>query len=68
MKPVIAVLAVAMLAGCGVDTATTTATGAAVKKQEAQEGKRTDEAVRQKLEQATEQAERARQSAEPDGR
>ena len=68
MKPVIAVLAVAMLAGCGVDTATTAATGAAVKKQEAQEGKRMDEAVRQKLEQATEQAERARQSAEPDGR
>ncbi len=57
MKPVIAVLVLVLLAGCGVDTATNAATGAAIKKREVDQGKRTDELVRKKLDQATEQAE-----------
>lgn len=56
-KPVvvIAVFALAALAGCGVETATTAATGAAIKKQEVEEGKKTMDRVQQKVGQAMEQ-------------
>ncbi len=43
------------LAGCGVDTATTAATGAAIKKQEVDQGKKTLEQTQQKVEQAAQQ-------------
>ena len=45
----------AALAGCGVETATTAATGAAIKKQEVEEGKKTMDHVQQKVGQAMEQ-------------
>ena len=41
------------LAGCGVETATTAATGAAIKKQELEEGKRTQQRTQQKIDDAT---------------
>ena len=65
MKNLILVLAVAALAGCGVETATTAATGAAIKKQEMAEGKKTLERAQQKVEQAMEQVQqRAEKDAE----
>ena len=51
-----AVLVAAALAACGVDTATTAATSAAIKKQEVDQGKKTLEQVQQKTEQAAQQA------------
>ena len=50
-----AVAAVVALAGCGVETATTAATGAAIKQQEVDQGKKTMEQAKQKLEQAVQQ-------------
>jgi len=61
MRTLIFVFIIAALAGCGVDTATTAATGAAIKKQELEEGKKTSEQVQQKIGQAME---RAQQRAE----
>ena len=64
MKNLIIALAVAALAGCGVETATTAATGAAIKKQELEAGKKTMERAQQKIDQAMEQAQ---QRAQKDG-
>ena len=51
----VAIVALATIAGCGVETATTAATGAAIKKQEIDQGKKTMEDARQKIEQAAQQ-------------
>jgi hypothetical protein len=56
MRPIIAVLAAAALAGCGVETAGTAATGAAIKKQELEQGKKTMGEAQQKIGQAMEKA------------
>ena len=59
------VIALAALAGCGVETATTAATGAAIKKQEVEEGRKTMTQVEQKVGQAVDQMEqRAAKDAE----
>jgi hypothetical protein len=55
MYRLIVVFALAALAGCGVETATTAATGAAIKKQEVEEGKKTMDQVQQKIGQAMDQ-------------
>lgn len=55
MKTLLVVFTVVALAGCGVETATTAATGAAIKKRELEEGKKTMEQVQQKVGQAMEQ-------------
>ncbi len=69
MRQLIAVLAVGALAGCGVETATTAATGAAIKKQEAEQGKKTLEQVQQKIDRAMDETQqRARQDAGSDAR
>jgi hypothetical protein len=53
-----------LLAACGVDTATTAATGASIKKQEVEEGKRTQERAGQKIDQMQQQMQqRADQAA-----
>jgi len=57
MRRLTVVFAIVMLAGCGVETATTAATGAAIKKQEIEQGQKTQEQMRQKVEQATQQME-----------
>ena len=58
------VLAVAAtLGGCGVDTATTAATGASIKKQEMEEGKRTEVRAQQKIDQMQEQMQQRAQQA-----
>ncbi len=41
---------------CGVDTASTAATGAAIKKQELEQGRKTMEQMQQKLDQVDQQA------------
>lgn len=69
MRQLIAVLAVRALAGCGVDTATTAATGAAIKKQEVEQGKKTQEQVRRKIDQTMDQMQqRSRQAGDSDAR
>ena len=61
----IVLFAFAAFAGCGVETATTAATGAAIKKREVEEGKKTMEQAQQKIGQAMEQAQqRADKDAE----
>jgi hypothetical protein len=68
MKQIVVIFTVAVLAGCGAETATTAATAAAARKQEMEQAKKTQEAVRQKLDQATEETGRAREDADTGGR
>ena len=53
MSKFVAALATVLLAACGVETAGTAATGAAIKKQELEEGKRTQQRSTEKIDQAT---------------
>ena len=66
-RSLLAVLMVAALAGCGVETATTAATSASIKKQEVEEGKRTQERSQQKIDQMQEQMKQRAQQAGDDG-
>jgi NifU-like protein involved in Fe-S cluster formation len=63
MKNLILAAALAMLAGCGVDTASTAATGASIKKQELEEGKRTQDRAQQRIDQMQEQMQQRAQQA-----
>jgi len=53
MKICVVAVVCALFLGCGVETAGTAATGASIKKQELQEGKRTQERAQQKIDDAT---------------
>lgn len=64
MKTPVALAILALLAGCGVETATTAATGAVIKKQEMEEGKKTMERSQARIEDAVRQTQ---QRAEKDG-
>ncbi|RIX41509.1 MAG: hypothetical protein D3M94_19810 [Rhodocyclales bacterium GT-UBC] len=65
MKQLSVLLATAWLAACGVDTASTAATAAALKKQELEQGQRQIDQVRQQLDLANQQAaQRAAQAAD----
>ena len=52
MKVIFAAIVLAALAGCGVETAGTAATSAAIKKQELDQGKKTMEQSQQKVNEA----------------
>jgi len=52
---VAAALAAAALAGCGADTMSAAATAAAIKKQELEQGQKTLQHAREKIDQATQQ-------------
>jgi hypothetical protein len=66
MKTLIALAAIASLTGCGVETATTAATGAVIKKQEIEEGKKTMEQSQAKVEAAVQQMQqRAQKGGDP---
>lgn len=65
MKTLIAVAAVAMLAGCGVDAASSAVTAASLKKQEIQQGQRTMQQAREKIGAAMQQ-EQDRAAADAD--
>jgi curli biogenesis system outer membrane secretion channel CsgG len=61
MKRFIAMAACSFLSACGVETAGTAATGAAIKKQELEEGKRTQQRAQQKIDDATKQMQESAQ-------
>ncbi len=63
MKHIVLAGALVLLAGCGVDTATTAATGASIKKQEMEEGKRAMDRSQQRIEQMKEQMQERAQQA-----
>lgn len=66
MKTVIAIIAIAIaaLAGCGVETATTAATVAAAKKQEIEQGKKTMDKMQKDIGKAMEQSQQSTQRAD----
>jgi uncharacterized protein YceK len=64
MKPIFIVLAVAVLAGCGVETASTAATAGALKKQEIEQGQKTMEQVTGRVGEAMSQAQQRSQQAD----
>lgn len=64
MRSIIVLLAAAALAGCGLDTASSAATAAALKKQELEQGKKTMEQAQQKIGQAMEQLQHSQQNRE----
>jgi len=59
----VSIVAFATIAGCGVETATTAATSAAIKKQEVDQGKKTLEQAQQKVDQAARQVEQRAEQA-----
>ena len=64
MTRFISLVIAAMLAGCGVETASTAATAAALKKQELEQSKKTLEQAQQKIGQAMEKLQQSQQSRE----
>ena len=65
MKKLCAACILAAIAGCGVETATTAATSAEIKRREMEQAKKTLEQTTQKIEQSTQQmTDRASQSAD----
>ena len=65
MKIFLAVLALATLTACGVETATSAATSAEIKRREMEQARKTMEQAKQKIEQSTQQVmERAAQAEE----
>ena len=64
MRQIIALVAAAALAGCGVETATTAATVAAGKKQELEQGKKTQAQMQQNIGKAMEQTQQAAERAD----
>ena len=63
MKTLVAVAAAAMLAGCGLDVATSAATGASIKKQELEQGQKTLQRAQQKIDAAVVQMQERASSA-----
>ena len=55
MKTILVLVATAALAGCGVDTMSAAATGAAIKKQELEQGQKTMQQSQQKIDAAVQQ-------------
>ncbi len=66
MKFISYLLAMLTLSACGVETASTAATGAALKKQELEQGKKTMEQMQQKLDQANLQVQQRAEQAVAD--
>jgi NifU-like protein involved in Fe-S cluster formation len=60
MKTLLAIAAAGMLAGCGVETASTAATAASIKKQELQEAQKTMQQTQQKIDGAMQQVHQPR--------
>ena len=64
MRSFIILLAAASLCACGLDTASSAATAAALKKQELEQGKKTMEQAQQKIGQSMDQLQQSQQSRE----
>ena len=58
MKKLVLILAASALAGCGVETASTAATAAAIKQQEIEQGEKTMQHAQQKIDAAMQQMQR----------
>lgn len=56
MKTLVAIAAAALLGGCGVDAASSAATAASLKKQELEQGQRTMQQAKEKIDGAMQQA------------
>jgi curli biogenesis system outer membrane secretion channel CsgG len=59
MKALLAAVAVALLAGCGVETATTAATVAEAKRREMEQAKKTLDMAKQKIDAASQQMQKS---------
>lgn len=68
MKIIFIMFAAVMLAGCGAEVATTAATGAAIKKQEMEEGMKTQERAQKKINEAMELMQQRAKQSDPDAR
>ena len=66
MKNLIALAALAVLAGCGLDAASSAATAAQLKKQEIQEGQRTMQQAQVKINDAVQQMQQSAATAGDD--
>ena len=64
MRRLIPLLAAAALSACGLDTATSAATAAALKKQELEQGKKPQDQAQHKIGQAMEQLQQSQQNRE----
>ena len=64
MKTLLVIAITAVLAGCGLEVATTAATSASIKKQELQEGQRTMQQMQQKIDGAMQQTQQRAGSAD----
>ena len=64
MTRLIPLIAAAALSACGVDTASSAATAAALKKQEVEQGKKTMDQAQQKIGKAMDQLQQSQQSRE----
>jgi len=62
MRLFITAVALALIAACGAETATTAATSASIKKREIEEGKKTMDRAQGSIDQAMEQAQKRAQS------
>jgi len=64
MKNILILTASLALTACGVETATTAASAAAIKKQEIEQGKKTMEQAQQKINASMEQVQKSAQAAD----
>jgi curli biogenesis system outer membrane secretion channel CsgG len=64
MRTLLALATLVALAGCGVETASTAATAASIKKQEMQEGQKTMERAQQKIDAAAQQMQQRTESGQ----
>jgi hypothetical protein len=64
MRSIIILAAAATLSACGLDTASSAATAAALKKQELEQGKKTMDQTQQKIGQAMEQMQQSQENRE----
>jgi len=68
MKTLLALTLAAALAGCGVETATTAATAASLKKQELEQGQKTLQRAQEKIDAAARQMQQRAASAADDSK
>jgi hypothetical protein len=66
MKKLLVVAASLALSACGVETATTAASAAAMKKQEIEQGKKSMEQAQQKINASMQQVQQSSQAADPE--
>ena len=66
MRVLIIAAALTAIAGCGAETASTAATSATIKKREVEEGRKTTEQTRQKVDQFLEQGQQRNRERDAD--